>query len=140
MLGYLRTGIFVMALVALSLLPGSAAQKDPLSGTWRGTSLLKGASPINIDLILRSDGHYAERTKYNGGKSVTFGRYAVVSKNLIRFMVDDWEPRQDCSKPAPCDRIPKPPDFEYHVTALTLTAMTFKEKKHAGIITFKRVR
>jgi hypothetical protein len=119
--------------------PVCAAQTNPLVGTWHGSTPVKGMTPISIDLLLFPDGRFGERTKYNGGKSMSFGSYQVVGKNIIRFKVAQWEPKRECTT-IRCDTVVKPPDVNYEVQSLSANAMVLKEKKFGGVITFQRIK
>ena len=131
--------VFTLAIMLLAAVPGFAAQKSALVGSWRGSSTAPHAPPITIDFVFSADGRYAERSRYNGGKSMSFGHYKVIRKNVIQFTIEDWEPRQDC-KPTGCEPVKKPPAFQYEVQTLTESTMRLKEKKFGGMITLKRMR
>ena len=116
-----------------------AAQTNPLAGTWHGITPVKGMTPISIDLVLSADGRFGERTKYNGGKSMIFGKYDVVSKNSLHFDILDWEPRQECTS-VRCDTVVKPPDLYYNVEYLSSSGMVLKDKKFGTVLILTRVR
>jgi hypothetical protein len=96
-------------------------------------------APISIDLLLSPDGRFAERTKFNGGKSMVFGTYKIVTNNGIRLTISTWEPKQVCTA-VRCEVVVKPPDATYEIRYVSATAMTVQEKKFGSIILFTRVR
>src|SRR5579864_9697468 len=81
-----------------------AAQANSLVGTWQGSTPVKGMTPIVIDLMFSSDGRFAERTKYNGRKSIAFGTYKIVSKNMVRLQFTEWEHKPECMR-LRCDHV-----------------------------------
>jgi len=99
-------------------------------------------APISIDLLLSPDGRFAERTKFNGGKSMVFGTFKIVTNNGvdgISLTISSWQPKSVCTA-VRCEVVVKPPDATYEIRYVSATAMTVQEKKFGSIIIFTRVR
>lgn len=111
-----------------------ASPSSPLIGAWHGTATSKLKTPVSVDLVLLPDGRFGERSKSKGVKRMRFGRYQIVSGNVIHFKVSQWEPDRACTR-AGCE----PFRIVYEVKFISATKLVLQEKGRAAI-NFKRVQ
>ena len=87
-----RVALSAVFLATLLGLCPTSAQQNPFVGSWRGVTQVNGAA-IVFNLVMGPDLRYSEQLTMRGYMTMQTGHYAIPTRNVIAFQVEDWQPR-----------------------------------------------
>jgi len=83
------------------------AQPHPLVGVWH-SSTVGQFGPAQVEVVIQANGTYSEQWRGQNFLNSYTGRWRDMGKGIVRFDINDWEPKQWCG-PLGCTPILKPP-------------------------------
>jgi hypothetical protein len=125
----------------------ASAQQNPFVGSWRGVTQANGAA-IVFNLVMGPDLRYSQQLTMHGYMTLQSGRYALPTRNVIAFQVEDWQPRtQPVYHPSGTtggyttqQPVPRPPGGTFRFQFSSANSFTLQDVNLGGVITFNRVR
>lgn len=128
MLRYVLTLLLSSTLLTVT---GVNAQNKFVGG-WRGY-VPTGQGNILVNTIMTPDGRYSTQMQMAGYMALNTGHYYILDSGLIRFTVEDYEPKQFLGRP-----ILRPPDslFKYQFTSPD--AVVLNDVSLGGTIYYRR--
>src|SRR5260370_5302473 len=123
-----RVFAFLCLVSLLGLSARAYAAQNPFvrfAGSWMGVETFKNDLKVSVELLMSADGRYGERVKFNGKSSTNVGHYTV-EKNVVKLVITDWNPKEQCGY-GTCIPIAKPVDTSYRVLFSGANTMTFED-------------
>ena len=102
----MRALILAFVLI-ISNVPFSQAQPHPLVGTWRATAITQ-AGKQQVEIVIQANGTYSQQWRGQNVLNTFTGSWRPMGGGLVRFDIDDWQPRKWCG-PVGCTEILRPP-------------------------------
>ncbi len=87
--------------------PSSQAQHHPLVGTWRSSAVTQ-AGEQQVEIVIQANGTYSQQWRGRNILNTYTGRWRVMDGGIVRFDIDDWQPKEWCG-PLGCTKILRPP-------------------------------
>ena len=98
---------FVSIFSIVSSAPSSQAQHHPLVGTWRSSAITQ-AGEQQVEIVIQANGTYSQQWRGRNVLNTYTGRWRVMDGGIVRFDIDDWQPKEWCG-PLGCTKILRPP-------------------------------
>ena len=102
----MRSLVLAFVLIAASVL-NSHAQHHPLVGTWRSSAITQ-AGEQQVEIVIQANGTYSQQWRGRNVLNTYTGRWQVLDGGLVRFDINDWQPKEWCG-PLGCTKILRPP-------------------------------
>jgi len=121
-----RSLLGIIAAGAILTAPmSSGAASNPFIGTWQASAVVPGAGgmkmAVTIQIVFTPQGTYSELDRSYVGLTQETGNYLLMANNILRLVVTNWSPKQQCIPPTGCVPIRKPTGsaLQYKFTSAT---------------------
>ena len=103
----MRALILAFVLIISNVPFSQAATSSRLVGTWRATAITE-ASKQQVEIVIQANGTYSQQWRGQNVLNTFTGSWRPMGGGLVRFDIDDWQPRKWCG-PVGLAEILRPP-------------------------------